>query len=734
MSFPGAKQATGVLALCLLIASVYWKLVFSAQYTILEAPDFANQVMPWLDLQARALRSGELPFWDPYLLGGQPLAAQMQPGVTNPLTYLLLAAPLRNGHLNPVAVHLWLVFLHMLAGVFLYALARDRGLPRAAAIAGGLIFATGGYPGHTHWPQHLSGILWMPLAALFLLRGAGAAAGLFLGLSWLSGHPQVPLLATLAAGVVLAARREWRALARMAVVTALVSAAVWLPAVEYARHAVRWVDLPQPFAGTARIPYQVHERNALPAASLPHFLIPGEPQSLANPFLGGVAVSLALLGLAARWRQARWWGLAALASLVFALARGGNPFHGILYELVPMLDKARTPAAALAITQLALAMLAAYGLAAALALEPVRSRWAPRLALALLLGAAGAFVLVLFEPVAIMRIPEGAERLAFAAFLWLLAGAAYWIWSRGDCSAAAFSTALALLIVFELSASVGFDYRRFDDHSKLAVWPRLDTETSTIATYLKKNAGDRRVELRYEDLLFNFGDWHGIETLAGYLPGVLTNTHTLGWWESRVLSLYGVGYSIARQPMHPGQREVVSAPMGGLKLYELAGALPRAWSVHQIKPLPTAAAAAHVLITGGFDLRQTAVMHGSDAPPALVPCTAARSADAAADEVRVTGRTLNSVRVEARLACRGLVIVSDNDYPGWTATIDGRATPVLTANVALRAVLVEAGTHDIAFRFRPASLYWGAVLSLFGLLLGVAAATRRSAALPESTP
>lgn len=724
---PRAK-ASGIVWLCLLIAAVFWKLAFSSQYTVLEAPDFANQVMPWLDLQARALRQGEIALWDPYLLGGQPLAAQMQPGVTNPLNYLLFAAPLRDGHLNPFAVHAWLVSLHLLAGIFTYWLILDARLPRAAAIVGALIFAAGGYPGHTHWPQHLSGILWMPLVAMFVLRGAGAAAGVFLGLAWLSGHPQAPLLATLAAGAVLAVRREWRALASMAGVTALVSAAAWLPALEYAQHAVRWVDLPQPFAATARIPYHVHERNALPAASLPHFLIPGEPHSLANPLMGGVALSLALFGLAARWREARWWGLAAAVSLAFALARGGNPLHGILYELVPMLDKARTPAAALAVTQLAVAMLAAYGLVAALRSPPGTAR----LGVSAAIAALAAFVLVFFEPAAITRIPDGGERLAFAAFLWLLAAAAYWVWSRDACSAASFSAALALLIVFELSASVGFDYRRFDDRSKPAVWPVVDAETSTIAAYLKKNAEGRRVELRYEDVLFNFGDWHGIETLAGYLPGVLTSTHTLGWWESRVLSLYGVGYSIGKMPLHEGQREVAAEPQGGLKLYELDGALPRAWSVHQTKPARTAAEAAHLLITGNFDLRETAVIHGSAALPALATCSGQTAA--AADEVRVVERTLHRLRLQVRMACRGLVLVNDNHYPGWTAVMDGRAAPIVTANVALRSVVVEAGSHEIAFHFRPASVYWGAALSLVGLLLGFAAAVRRSAARLESTP
>ncbi len=717
-----AGVAIDITWLCGLIALVYWKLVFSVDYTILEAPDFANQVMPWLDLQARALREGQIALWNPYSLGGQPLAAQLQPGVTNPLVYLLLAAPLRNGHLNPYAVHGWLVILHLLSGVFTYLLARDRNLPRWAAIGGGLIFATGGYPGHTHWPQHLSGILWLPLIALFVQRAidgvrreaSAAAAGLFLGLAWLSGHPQVPLFATLAATVTLVAALRgscWSALLRVAGIAALVSTAAWLPALEFGRQAVRWVDLPEPYTWTDHIPYYVHEKNALPAASLPNLLIPGEAQSLANPLVGGVAMSLAMLGLAAHWRrrETRWWGLAAVLSLGFALARG-NPFHGVLYELVPMLEMARTPAAALAITQLAVAMLAAQGLAAAL--EEARQRWTAPVAIGLGLAAAAAFVLVLFEPAAITRIPEGANRVALAAFLWLMAGTAYWVRARGGCSGRSFALTLALLVVFEMSASIGFDYRRFDDDSKLSVWRRVASQTQALAGFLKQHGADRRAELRYEDVLFNFGDWHAIETLSGYQPAMLASQNALGGWEPRVLALYGVGYSIGKSHLHQGQKELVAEEQGGLKLYELAGAMPRAWSVHRAQQVPSAAEAARLIVAGSVDPGESALLTGGTAPT-LERC-------AGLDEVRVVERRFNLLRLHARMACRGLVIVNDNHYPGWEARIDGRASPIVLVDAALRAVVVETGTHEIAFNFRPASVYRGMALSLIGFAAAAA--------------
>ena len=49
-------------------------------------------------------------------------------------------------------------------------------------------------------------------------------------------------------------------------------------------------------------------------------------------------------------------------------------------------------------------------------------------------------------------------------------------------------------------------------------------------------------------------------------------------------------------------------------------------------------------------------------------------------------------------------MLHDLYYPGWIAEIDGKATPILQADVLFRALEVPAGTHHITFRFVPFSL------------------------------
>jgi len=49
--------------------------------------------------------------------------------------------------------------------------------------------------------------------------------------------------------------------------------------------------------------------------------------------------------------------------------------------------------------------------------------------------------------------------------------------------------------------------------------------------------------------------------------------------------------------------------------------------------------------------------------------------------------------------------------PGWRATLDGGAAPLLRANVAFRAVPVPAGRHEVELRYRPRSLILGLLVT-----------------------
>jgi uncharacterized membrane protein YfhO len=60
------------------------------------------------------------------------------------------------------------------------------------------------------------------------------------------------------------------------------------------------------------------------------------------------------------------------------------------------------------------------------------------------------------------------------------------------------------------------------------------------------------------------------------------------------------------------------------------------------------------------------------------------------------------LKYESNTASGGLAVFSEIYYPeGWSATIDGNATPILKVNYTLRAIEVPAGKHTIEFTFAP---------------------------------
>src|SRR6185369_7319424 len=204
----GRRTAAALVFLLALTVVFYRQLTLYGGYTWLENPDQALQVRPWLDYEAREFHAGRFPLWDPYEWAGHSLIGQVQPGVTNPLNWILFAMPLRDGHIPISTLHWYWVLLHWLGAAFCFALCRDLGCSHSASILGGAIFALTGFIGHTDWPHVIMSSIWIPVVLLFFLRvmrgkrprssaGAGGAA---LGMMFLGCHPVVPVFTALLIG------------------------------------------------------------------------------------------------------------------------------------------------------------------------------------------------------------------------------------------------------------------------------------------------------------------------------------------------------------------------------------------------------------------------------------------------------------------------------------------------------------------------------------------------------
>ena len=101
-----------------------------------------------------------------------------------------------------------------------------------------------------------------------------------------------------------------------------------------------------------------------------------------------------------------------------------------------------------------------------------------------------------------------------------------------------------------------------------------------------------------------------------------------------------------------------------------------------------------------------------------------------AGEVEITDYSPARVELSVRALGDRILFLSDIHYPGWEATVDGKAAKLYRADYAFRAVFVPAGEHRVVIRFRPRSVAVGAGISIsLGFLLsaGVVAGFRRGA-------
>jgi hypothetical protein len=444
--------------LFLLCVGFYWKLTLTNQYTFLDSPDLANLDLPRLQFQASSWRHSQLPLWDPFHWAGQPFLGQVT-GAAYPANWLLGFFPFREGKLSVNVVHWYLVLLHFQAALFCYWLCRDWKRSQAASILGGLVFAFGGFLGTTDWPQILNGAVWLPLLFLYLFRSlrgerplfSAGMSGALLGVTWLSGHHEVPIYTSTAFGGVwlfacISSPHRARVLPlalTAALVTVLVSAVQILPALEYSALAKRWVGLESgPIGGSEVIPYSIHQHYSWTLSAIPGIFTPRPPVHI-DPFIGIVAFSLALLGLYHGWRrlpQVRLLAALAAAGVLLALA-SSNFIHGLLYALLPVFGKARVPARALVLFSFAVAPLAAFGFDA---LQRRSSPWLSRTILAL--TATG----LLLYAVSFAATPPMIT--AFTATLGAALFAAFRARAIGPQLAA---WAVPLLVLIEISSVVG---------------------------------------------------------------------------------------------------------------------------------------------------------------------------------------------------------------------------------------------------------------------------------------
>jgi hypothetical protein len=164
---------------------------------------------------------------------------------------------------------------------------------------------------------------------------------------------------------------------------------------------------------------------------------------------------------------------------------------------------------------------------------------------------------------------------------------------------------------------------------------------------------------------------------------------------SPVVDLLNIRYivaadgGVARVAALPKFRPIASLP--GHELFENTQVFPRFFLLHQARAVSSLEEARDLILAHKIDLRQTAIV---DRPLEL-------EAGDGSEEVKTLQYEPNSIELSTQSSRSSLLVLSETNYPGWKAWLDGRPTPIYPADIALRGIPVPRGTHHIRMEFRP---------------------------------
>jgi len=689
--------------------------------------DVVQDFIPWLQYARDAIRSGDFPTWNPYVLSGAPFLANHQTAVAAPVNVPIWLLPFGRGLALSYALKLWV------GAMGAFALTRALGLRR---VVPGLVagFTYGFLPYTIVWMQapisNVWALLpWMLWAGERIVRDGRARDAAWLGLAsaaaFIGGHSEsalhvagvtglYALLRLLQADVELRERlRRLGLVALGGLAGALLAAAVLVPVLR---------GLSDSAYVASRAPRGSFH---LPLEALRTMLFPdwwGRPTTLdqGGPFnynertmyTGAVALVLAGIGLLATpWRRTIVWTVLAVVGISAAV--GLPPVHQVLAHLPPFDAMANTRL--IWVLGLAVAVLAAYGTDRLLYGEWPGWR---AVGVAAVVVAIGVVAFVSLQPSAEdLRLvwnhfrtradwPQVIRLISVVSFLVVAIGALAAVLARRYFGATAATVVLLGVLVLDL-AYFSYGYNPMIG-SSFGEFPHVAEHDRALYPSLAPDAQMRT----------------GRRDPRGHDPPFPRHRY-LHLWQRAVPDQIGSAPIAIPGPVTPDARRLLQL----LSVSEYVNA--DGSTVDE----PGARSRAFVPASVTRVASETAALDAMFAP-SFVPATDAVVEGAA--PAGTTGRVEfvhddpEHVELRADLDGAGMVVLDDQLDDGWSVEVDGRAADPLRVDSVMRGVAVPAGTHTVTWSYRAPGLRAGLVLSVLGLLLILALAlwrrTRRNPA------
>lgn len=713
-------------------------------------------------IRDHVLGYGTIPLWNPYQFSGTPLITNIQASMFYPLDFLFYMVPTEHAYGYTVILHC------ILASVFMYVFVRSLSVNKLGALLSAAVFTYNGFLMAHLYAGHLTLIhtyIWIPLIFLFLHKFLHSGhlkyailAGLFFGVQTLGGFPQIGFYTILGAflyalySVSLGPQRRrgkylvWVVIGMGAIlVTGFGLAALQLlPTYEFMQVSTR-------AGGTS---YEFATIDSFPPKNFITFLIPdlfGVPGnrtfwvSDANwtfwEYCGYTGICALLLTVvtikrAIANRVGMFFLLLVVLTLFLALGKH-NPLYRFIYYL-PGFHHFRIPAQILFLYVFALAVLAGMGLNH-LTDEMVFSGMPRLIVLAGLLFLLFLAVWSHVHPYSFFYVffkiakPTGftgdqlgqvhtvvASAILRGTGIFLVIVVLFFLYRRGLVS---YATASCLFIFISLADMGSFAFPLVQTFhlepspSQLHLVRQLELDREVYRAMVNNGCFPENAGLRHQ-----FQDIQGYDPLilkryvqfvnrSQHIPAddKVVNMHYIRSVDNPLINMLNLKYVIDCASAELRERQVF---------------VPRAHIVHKAI-IKDEHETLDYMMGNEFDPMKMVVF--GNAPN--VPETGGEGGPGDRGEMcRVLSYACDEISVDAELNSPGFLIMSEINYPGWQAYVNGKMTPILTGNYLFRTVSLGPGKHHVRFVFSPVSFKAGTVVSFvsfIGIIVGLIILTRK---------
>ena len=722
-------DAVAIITLILLCGLFFWRLLtpIDADQASLTWGDFSGQFVAFGAYQYERFSQSEVPIWNPYNNSGLPFIADTQAAVFYPprLATIFLVKQFGNGwSYNALQMEM---IAHVLAySLFMHLFIRRLTRSVLGAFIGAVIMAYGGWT--SGYPPLqlalLEAAIWLPLASLGILEATRAdkpkwswlvLTGWALGMSWMAGHPQTSWFLTYFLGTWWAFRSYRQRYSLINFVGGVllfgaisfgITAVQFIPGIEYLMHTTR-----------SGLGFDA-KGNGFPFQDVAQFLFPGSVSIWSPLYFGIVGLVLAVIGI---WKRGRtndslFWGVVALVALGYSFGANTVIFHSA-YNLIPGARSFRGQERGAFLVANSLAVLAGIGVSQLhrIALDSTVQRKL-RYGLLALLGfclivATGTFLLWFAQP------DEYGDLVRIVFFSLLISTLIFFL--LPNLHKLRWGTILlAGLVVFELF-TVNMDNSNYDS---IPPSEQLSITPPPLIEAVLEDESIFRVD-GFRGLQDNYGSLYGVMDMRGISPLFLTSPHRIIYqnyvdnplaWE-----LFAVKYVYSESDRLSIESEVITTGNdhnGFVYLHELENPRPFAHLITQYEVLDSDEFAFALLQDSRFNPREKVILN---AEPQL-----AYSASAISGTVEIAEFLPETITLSVDTPENALLTLAHPDYPGWQATRNDEATPLLRAYGALTTIEVPAGQYEIHLQYNPTSyrlgrilsmIMWGGVM-LFGLI------------------